>query len=169
MTELFFPTNEFTLLESCQLYIIAKYKATNCCKREAVIQRCSVKQVFLKILQNLQENPCAKVSFLIKLQLKKRLWRRCFPVSIAKLLRTPFFIEYLRWLPLVSLWNQQTFSSSYFWLHLISWGPSKLRQNSCQMWYPHKNICGGVHSYCNSNCKTFKLKYKQFAVIYTQL
>ena len=30
---------------------------------EAVIQRCSVKKVFLEILQNLQENTCARVSF----------------------------------------------------------------------------------------------------------
>ena len=31
-------------------------------------QRCSIKKVFLKILQNSQENTCARVSFLIKLQ-----------------------------------------------------------------------------------------------------
>ena len=35
---------------------------------EAVVQRCSIKQVFLKIWQNSQENTCARVSFLIKLQ-----------------------------------------------------------------------------------------------------
>ena len=35
---------------------------------EAVVQRCSVKKVFLKILQNLQENTCTRVPFLIKLQ-----------------------------------------------------------------------------------------------------
>ena len=35
---------------------------------EAVAQRCSVKKVFLEILQNSQENTCARVSFLIKLQ-----------------------------------------------------------------------------------------------------
>ena len=93
---IFFPSNDFSLLESCQLYIIAKYKASNSCKIEAIIQRCSVKEVILK---NSQENPCARVSFLKKLQLKKR--HRCFPV--AKILRTPFFIEHLRWLPLVKL------------------------------------------------------------------
>ena len=58
-----------------------------------VIRRCSVKIVFLEILQNLQENTCARVSFLIKLQswglrsttlFKKRLWRRCFPVNFVK-------------------------------------------------------------------------------------
>ena len=35
---------------------------------EAVTQRCSVKKVFLKISRNLQENTCARFSFLIKLQ-----------------------------------------------------------------------------------------------------
>ena len=80
----FFSTNDFSLPESCQPYIVAKYKASNCCKIEAVIQKCSVKKMFLKILQNSQENPCARVSFLIKLQLKKTLWHRCFPVNIAK-------------------------------------------------------------------------------------
>ena len=33
-----------------------------------VAQRCSVKKLFLKISQNSQENTCARVSFLIKLQ-----------------------------------------------------------------------------------------------------
>ena len=37
-------------------------------KTEAVVQRCSVKKVFLKISQNPQENTCARVSFLIKLK-----------------------------------------------------------------------------------------------------
>ena len=35
---------------------------------EAVVQRCSVKNVFLGISQNSQENTCARDSFLIKLQ-----------------------------------------------------------------------------------------------------
>ena len=35
---------------------------------EAVARRCSVKKVFLEILQNLQENSCFRVSFLMKLQ-----------------------------------------------------------------------------------------------------
>ena len=37
-------------------------------KPEAVVQRCSVKKVFLKISQKSQENTCARVSFIIKLQ-----------------------------------------------------------------------------------------------------
>ena len=34
---------------------------------EAVVQRCSVKKVFLEISQNSQQNICDRVSFLIKL------------------------------------------------------------------------------------------------------
>ena len=36
--------------------------------KEAVAQMCSVKKVFLEISKNSQENTCARVSFLIKLQ-----------------------------------------------------------------------------------------------------
>ena len=35
---------------------------------ESVTQRCSVKNVFLEVSQNSQENTCARVSLLIKLQ-----------------------------------------------------------------------------------------------------
>ena len=49
-----------------------------------------------KVSQNLQENTCVIVSFLIKLQ-AKRLWRRSFPVNFAKFLRAPFFKEHLWW------------------------------------------------------------------------
>ena len=54
------------------------------------------KKVSLETSQNSQENTCARVSLLIKLQaapatlLKKRLWHRCFPVNFAKFLRTTF-------------------------------------------------------------------------------
>ena len=64
--------------------------------REAVVQRCSVKKVLSKISQNSQENTCARVSFLIKLQpmpttlLKKRLLYKCFPANFVKFLRRPF-------------------------------------------------------------------------------
>ena len=71
---------------------------------EAVVQICSVNQVFLEISQNSQENTCARVSFLIKLQelpatiLKKRLWYRCLPVNFVIFLRTPFLRKHLWWL-----------------------------------------------------------------------
>ena len=63
-------------------------------KAEVVVQKCPVKMVFLEILQNLQENTCTRVSFLIKLAynfIKKRPWQRRFSVNFAKFLGTPFY------------------------------------------------------------------------------
>ena len=63
---------------------------------------CHVKMLPSEISQNLQENTCAKASFLIKkglgpsTLLKKKLWRRCFPVNFAKFLNSLFFTEHLR-------------------------------------------------------------------------
>ena len=110
-------------------------------------------------MQNSQENPYTRVAFLIKLQLKKRLWHRCFQVNFANFLRKTFFTEHLRWLPLVkkSLWNSENFSFSYFWLQMISWAPSTLWHYSCKTRYPQKNSFSGFHSYFNSNFKAFKL------------
>ena len=60
-------------------------------EQEVVVRRCSVKKVSLEILQNLQENTCARVSFLIKLQgWGLQLWHWCIPVNLMKFLRTPF-------------------------------------------------------------------------------
>ena len=52
-------------------------------------RRCSVKNLFFKISQYSQENACVGLSSLIKSFMKKRLQHRCFPVNIAKFLRTP--------------------------------------------------------------------------------
>ena len=41
---------------------------------EAVVRRCSVKKVLLEMSQNSQENTCARVSFLIKLQAGLQLY-----------------------------------------------------------------------------------------------
>ena len=58
-------------------------------------RRCSVKKVLLKVLQYSQEDTCVRV-FFDKVKslnacnfIRKRLWHRCFPVSIAKMLKTP--------------------------------------------------------------------------------
>ena len=59
------------------------------------------KKVFLEISLNSQKNTCARPCFnkVAGLRpvtlLKKRLYRRCFPVNFAKLLRTPFLTEHL--------------------------------------------------------------------------
>ena len=55
---------------------------------KAVARRCSVKKVFLKILENLQETTVLESMFRPK--------ARCFPVNFAKFLRTPLFAENFR-------------------------------------------------------------------------
>ena len=62
----FFPTNPFSLFESRQLYIIAKYRASNCFKIEAAIQRCSVKKGVLKNLAKFTGKPLYQSLFLNK-------------------------------------------------------------------------------------------------------
>ena len=66
-------------------------------KTEAVTRRCSVKKVLLKILQNRQENTCARFSFLIKLQaevcnfIKKETLAQVFSCEICQIFRNTLF------------------------------------------------------------------------------
>ena len=90
------PAISLSLSLSLALYFFTIGNYNKKIPQEAVAQRCPVKRVFLEIVQNSQENTCARVSFSIKLQtpatlLKRRLWHRCFPANFAKLLRTFFF------------------------------------------------------------------------------
>ena len=49
---------------------------------EAVLQRCSVKKVFLEISQDSQENACVRVSFSIKL-CQSHLCQSLSPLSVT--------------------------------------------------------------------------------------
>ena len=62
-----------------------------------VVQRCSVKKMFLEISQISQENACARVSR------DSRFRHRCLPVTLAKFLRIPFLTEHPWWLLLKTL------------------------------------------------------------------
>ena len=55
--------------------------------------RCSLKRLFLKILQNLLESTCAKVFFLI---IKKETLAQVFPREFCEIFRYLFFTEHLR-------------------------------------------------------------------------
>ena len=74
---------------------------------EAVARRCSVKNVFLKILQNSQGNTCV----------------RCFPVNFAKILKTLFSIDHLRLLILPILYKVWILTAN---IHLTIWIDKKL-------------------------------------------
>ena len=54
-------------------------------------QRCSMKNMLLKISKNSQENNCARVSFLMKDNfIEKEAVAQMLPMSFEKFLRTPF-------------------------------------------------------------------------------
>ena len=62
---------------------------------EALVKRCSVKKVLLEILQNSQENTCARVSFLIKLQassnfIKKETLENVFSCEFYEISKNTF-------------------------------------------------------------------------------
>ena len=58
----------------------------NCISWNALKEKFHSVSFLLEILQNLQENTCSIVSFLIK----RKLWHKCFPLNFAKFLRTLF-------------------------------------------------------------------------------
>ena len=64
-------------------------------------QRCSMEKVLLEISQNSQENTCARVSFLIKLQalacnfIKKETLAQVFSCKFCKISKNIFFTEHL--------------------------------------------------------------------------
>ena len=75
---------------------------------ESVTWGCSVKKVFSKISQNSQENTCARVSVLIKLQtlgnfLRQEALPQVFSYEFCEICKNTFFIEYLRWLLFVNI------------------------------------------------------------------
>ena len=60
---------------------------------EAVVQRCLVKKVFEKILQNLRENTCTWVSFLIEL---KKTLAQLFSCEFCELFKSSCLEEHLQ-------------------------------------------------------------------------
>ena len=66
---------------------------------EAVVQRCSVKKMFSEFRKIEWKTTVPETL------LQKSFWHRCFPVSFAKFLRTPFFTEHLRRLFLQLVWK----------------------------------------------------------------
>ena len=83
-------------------------KVKNMWWTEAVTQRCSIKNMFLKISQNLLENTCARVSFLIKLQaapetlFKKEFLAQLFYSEFCEFFKDSYFEKYLQ---TTSGWN----------------------------------------------------------------
>ena len=87
-------------------------------------RRCSVKKVFLEISRNSQENTCARVSFLIKLQaafnlIKKDTLVQVFSCEFYEISKNTFFTEH----PWATASKQTLFPNfSFLWslTHYIS-------------------------------------------------
>ena len=97
------------LYNKYNLYLSLRY--WNARISEAVVRSCSVKEVFLKILQNSQVFPLAQE----------------FPVNFATFWRTPFFAEHLKWLLLafapIEIFYSHTVcnkSEAEVWIWLVS-------------------------------------------------
>ena len=106
----------FNKAAACRVVTIKKRSLSPVLSRTSY-RRCSIKKVFLKISQNLQENSCACAATLFK----KRLWHRGFPVNFAKFLRPPFQRNTSEWLLLAFLWILKNISedppSDCFWMY----------------------------------------------------
>ena len=81
------------------------------------------KKLLLEISPSSQENTCARVSF--GTLLKRRLWHRCFPVNLAKFLRTPF-LQNTSTRRLQPVWNflwtyEKYFNNTFLEVAHLSW------------------------------------------------
>ena len=87
----------------CQVVFFAIQRSTvvHCYQAEAATGGVLLRKVFLKISEKLQENTCARVSFLIKLQvsgLQLYLKKDCdtgFSREFFKISKDTFFTEYI--------------------------------------------------------------------------
>ena len=86
------------------------------------------KKVVLRNFAKFTGKCLCRVSFF-----KKRLWHRCFPVNFAKILRTSFLTEYLRWLLLTfqgesTLYSFRTYCSKQ--VQYLKFSEQKLHGNA---------------------------------------
>ena len=114
-----------------------------------------LKKILLKISQYLQENSCARVSFLIKLQLKKRL-AQVFSRKYCKNFENIFFYRRTSVATSGKIGTKSLKSAKLqFQLFLttldIMGHPVHCDKISVKRDMHRKNICGGVYSYCKSN------------------
>ena len=86
---------------------------------EAVVRRCSVKEVLLKMLQNSQENTCVRVCSLIKLQpktwnvTKKEVLAQVFSFEFCEIFWNAYFYGTPVVTASVCLTNDENKSFSY--------------------------------------------------------
>ena len=121
-----------------QLFIETPLYKCFLCNNHFTLNRSSHPEVFCKkgVLKNFAKftgKQQCQSHFLIKLQALgpdiKRPWHRCFPVNVAKFLRTSFLTEHLLWLLLSKMWSTLQFLivcvSSFIEDYLLIWFQQK--------------------------------------------
>ena len=142
---------------------------------EAVVRRCSVEKAWLEISQNSQENTCARVSFLIKLQaqslvFKKETLAQVFSCELYEISKNTFFYrtppvaasktEYAtasprskqRWPVFSAFKGVRTF------LYSLNQGTASM--NCYSFWFPSNRLCEDMSNYfgviyCTKNGTSF--------------
>ena len=97
-----------TLRQICHIVTKAEHECNNLVwnwKMEVDKNRVTQKQPFADVFKIDVLKNCLRVCKSIK----RRFQHKCFPVNIAKCLRTAFFIEHLRWLFLITAINRRYF------------------------------------------------------------
>ena len=98
-------------INQSEIELVIRICQWNCCQSwKAVARRCSVKKVFLFFVLNSQENTCARVCLLTKLQ--------TLGLKFKKFLRTPFIIGHLWWL-LPNLFQKTYYSECALWIFML--------------------------------------------------
>ena len=100
-------SHDFHILVNWRLpALIEKLGVLNCWRYKGLNSRsshekCSIKKVFLKISPNSQENTCARVSYLIKLQastcnfIKNEIRAQVFSCEFFQIFKNTYFTEHL--------------------------------------------------------------------------
>ena len=109
--------------------------ASDITRQEAVVQRCSLKNMFLKILQNSHEN-----TFFLKKKRDSGTWHRCFPESFVKFLRTPYFTEHFCWLLLT---RAKPIEPGIFSMSFDYWKKQKNIASTEAWFHPFMNVSKG--------------------------
>ena len=76
-------------------FVKAPKRAKNSCLKKAVVQRCSVKKMYVEISQNSQKNTCARVWAEAYNFIKKEALTQVFSCEFFKISRNTFVTEHV--------------------------------------------------------------------------
>ena len=95
--------------------MLCSYKTNQNCRSRSSHHKCCIKNMFLEISENSQENSCVRVFFLIKLQasIKKESLVHVFSCECYEISKNTFFIEHLWTTASVGLWFKYISTNLY--------------------------------------------------------